>query len=294
MAKRRLGVALLIPEPFAAEINGLRRGLNDGGLNRIVPHLTLVPPVNVREDELPAALSVLRTAAAVSAPFDVALGPVTSFAPVTPTVMLGVSGAGVGQVASLRNAIFKPPFERELTYPFVPHVTLADDADDERIAHAVSALADYAVTVRFERVHLLQEVDQRKWVSIADAAFRPSTAIGRGGLMLELSVTQLVDPEVAQALNLSPVVASDLVITARHAGEVIGVVVARISGQDVNVSHVVVDERHRRIGVASHLMRALFSEGASRVGGLIALECDDESALPFFEKLGFVGGVRPL
>ncbi len=55
--KRRLGVALLIPAPLDREIDGLRRAVGDGALGRIPPHLTLVPPVNVREDRLGEALA---------------------------------------------------------------------------------------------------------------------------------------------------------------------------------------------------------------------------------------------
>ena len=49
MVRRRLGVVLLVPEPAATEIQGLRRAVDDPALDSIPPHLTLVPPVNVRE-----------------------------------------------------------------------------------------------------------------------------------------------------------------------------------------------------------------------------------------------------
>ena len=64
MTKARLGVALLLPAGVSAEVDGLRRALGDGALGRIPAHLTLVPPVNVREDRLGHALAVLRSAAA--------------------------------------------------------------------------------------------------------------------------------------------------------------------------------------------------------------------------------------
>jgi 2'-5' RNA ligase len=88
--KRRLGVVLLVPPPWAAEIDGLRRALGDGALGRIAPHLTLVPPVNVREEDVPAALAVLRSAAAeVDGPsLVVRLGPAATFSPENPVVYL--------------------------------------------------------------------------------------------------------------------------------------------------------------------------------------------------------------
>ena len=58
-----LGVALVLDAPVACEVQGLRRALGDGSLQRIAPHLTLVPPVNVRAGGLDEALAVLRTAA---------------------------------------------------------------------------------------------------------------------------------------------------------------------------------------------------------------------------------------
>src|SRR5687767_10146098 len=60
MPKARLGVALLLTGQLGHEVDGLRRALGDGALGRIPPHLTLVPPVNVRDDRMADALAVLR------------------------------------------------------------------------------------------------------------------------------------------------------------------------------------------------------------------------------------------
>jgi 2'-5' RNA ligase len=170
MARRRFGVALLLPEPAATEVDGLRRALGDGTLGRIPAHLTLVPPVNVRDADVPAALDVLRQAAIQTRPLDLRLGPATTFHPVTPVVYLGVDG-DVAALHALRGRIFHPPLERPLTRSFVPHVTLADELDVDRIPAAISALADYVVDVRLEAVHLLEEGRGRVWRPISDATF---------------------------------------------------------------------------------------------------------------------------
>jgi 2'-5' RNA ligase len=169
--RRRLGVVLLVPEPAATEIDGLRRALGDGALGRIPAHLTLVPPVNVRVDDVGEALAVLRAAAGRTGPLDLRLGPATTFDPVTPVVYLDVGG-DVAALHALREAVMRPPLERPLTLPFVPHVTLADEIDPARIPAAVAALADYVVDVRCEAVHLLEEGRARVWRPIADAPFR--------------------------------------------------------------------------------------------------------------------------
>lgn len=91
MAKVRLGVVLVVPPPLDREVDALRKALGDGTLGRVPAHLTLVPPVNVREDRLSDALHVLRQAGAVSRPITVSLGPPTTFLPSNPTLYLPVT-----------------------------------------------------------------------------------------------------------------------------------------------------------------------------------------------------------
>ena len=111
MPRQRLGVALLIPPPVAAEIDALRRAVGDEDVTRIAPHVTLVPPVNVREEEVDDAVAVLRRAAAAVPPLRLELGPVTTFAPVSPTLHLAVGG-DVDGVRRLRDGHFRSPRRR--------------------------------------------------------------------------------------------------------------------------------------------------------------------------------------
>jgi 2'-5' RNA ligase len=240
----RLGVVLLIPEPVATEIDGLRRALGDGSLDRIRPHLTLVPPVNVRVDALGDALRVLRQAAAATVPFSARLGPPATFHPNTPVVHLqaGVDG---GAVLALRDRVFAPPLSRPLTWPFVPHVTLADEVPPDRIGPAVAALAGYVVDVRLDRVTLLEEGPGRTWAPIADALFDRAAVVARGGLPIELSVSSMPDPEVVPLLGVE---GEGPVVTARRDDVVLGA---------ARGERVVVTEAAGHEDVAGHLRRAL-------------------------------------
>lgn len=170
MAKCRLGVALLLPVDLAAEVDGLRRGLGDGALGRIPPHITLVPPVNVREDRLDEAFAVLRRAAATTPCLPVTLGPPATFLPDNPVVYLQVGGE-LAPLRTLRDAVFVEPLARPLTWDWVPHVTIADDAAPERIAATLVALQDYVVEASFDGVHLLRENPGRIWEPVANALF---------------------------------------------------------------------------------------------------------------------------
>jgi 2'-5' RNA ligase len=269
MARVRLGVALLVRPPFGDEIDGLRRAVGDPALDRVPVHLTLVPPVNVREEALPAALAVLRRAAA-TAPrrLTLTLGPVATFLPVNPVLYFGVGG-DLEALNTLRDRVFNGPLERPLTWPFVPHVTLADQAGAGRIAAAMVALSAYQVEISFDRVHLLQEAGRgsgRRWVPLADATFGPAAIVGRGGLALELCRSEALDPEAAALVQATagelPADCEDsgagrraLVITARREGEVVGVSAAWMADGGGQIA-VLVGAAHRGQGIGGHLLAA--------------------------------------
>ena len=213
---------------MASEVDGLRRACGDGSLGRVPSHITLVPPVNVREDDLPAALTRLRAAAAaVRDPIEVTLGPPATFLPVNPVLYLEVGGPGLPAVHRLRETVFAYPLERSLTWPFVPHVTLADNAGPERIAAALTALSDYRTTVSFDRLHLLEEGDQRTWRPIADCALGPPDLVGRGGFEVELTTSDLLDPEAEAFLaGHGGEPGAPPYVVARHRWSVVGVATA--------------------------------------------------------------------
>jgi 2'-5' RNA ligase len=294
MPKWRLGVALLLPEPVRSEVQGLRRAMGDGGLDRIAPHITLVPPVNVNVSGLDDALTVIRSAGHRMTPFSLKLGPINTFAPATPVIKLDVSGE-LDQLDRLRDLVFTGPLQRSLTWPFSPHVTLKDEATHEQLRTIPYVLTGFESTVQFDRVHLLREDERRRWTPVADAPFAPGSFVGRGGLELELSTSQLIDPVAARLLD-GRVPATDLVITARRDGATVGVTAGKVCGDDLDVRALFVHPEFRMQGIGSHLIRHLLAE-ASGLGcelAVLALDFGEESSRSFFEKLGFHGGVRTL
>jgi 2'-5' RNA ligase/GNAT superfamily N-acetyltransferase len=275
MPRMRLGVALLVPSPLAEEIDGLRRALGDPALVRVPAHLTLVPPVNVADRDLRDALDVLAAAAAATRPFSLVLGPPATFWPDNPVVHLPADG-DVAALEDLRLRVFRAPLARPLTWPFVPHVTIADEAAPGRIDAAVSALSSYRTSVRFERVHILQEGPQRRWTVAADAAFRVPAVVGRGGLPIELTVNDGVDPLVAgwadaawadhdrQSAGAAWAPDAPFAITARREGSVVGLAEGAVRGETCELRRLIVDPIVRRQGVGSHLLAALESLAAER------------------------------
>jgi 2'-5' RNA ligase len=281
--RTRLGVALLLPEPLATSVDALRLACDDGAIGRVAPHITLVPPVNVRAEDLGQALRIMRAAAAATKPIVVVLGPPRTFLPTTPTLHLGVeeASASVGSLQTLRDAVFRPPLERSLTNAFVPHVTISDDMEEQRIGASITALAGFVMECSFDRVHLLEEQRHgdahRRWVPIADFRFSPAMIVGRGGIELELSITRMLDPEARafeEALTESvdgsipgedrPSSAEPVMVTARRSGIVVGVARGHATSHDSELVSVAVAPDQRGLGIGRQLVNA-FTHAASSV-----------------------------
>ncbi len=189
--RRRLGVVLLLDEPWRSEVQGLRRALQSPSLHTQPPHLTLVPPVNVPENRLGDAVAVLRREAARCRPtLRLTVGPVASFAPVSPVIFLGVEGDDLDELHRLQAGVFRGPLLRSVDYDYVPHVTLHESASEEAISRALAVLSGYRIDVEFDRVHLLEQGPDRVWRPLTDVAFGPPTVRGRGGVELHLRWSQ--------------------------------------------------------------------------------------------------------
>ena len=238
-------------------------------------------------------MEVLRTAAASVRPFSIEFGPPESFRPVTPTLKLAVGGEGLETLHELRNAVFQDPLQRRLDFPFVPHVTIADEIEEQRDLAAVDALRDYRVTAEFSRIALLCEGKDRRWTPIADAEFAAPTAVSRGGLGIKLHHSQLIDP-VSMSVLLHDAASdnepTDLAVMARMDGRCVGAVAAVRDGALATITTLCVAEGDRRLGIGTHLVKALIDR--ARYCGVAVIEngLDGPQLALFFASLGFTEG----
>jgi 2'-5' RNA ligase len=303
--RRRLGVALLLPDPVSTEVDALRRAVGGAeGVARVPPHLTLVPPVNVHEERLAEAVALLERAAASTRPFRVTLGPAATFLPANPVLFLEVGG-DVGTVHALRDRVFVEPLARPLTWPFAPHVTLLDQGEPDRVAVAATALGGYVAEVVVDRVHLLEErrdaAGARMWRPLADAGLRAPAVVGRGGRELVLHVGELPSPEVAAFAaaewarydtdRYGPRFRKDpLTVSARREGRVVGVAEGdtRPDTGEAYLRALLVGADVRGEGVGAHLLARFAAAAAER--GSRRLTLRTEAAGPaerFYRRLGF-------
>lgn len=172
---RNIGVAIGIPEPYNRELQGWRDRLGDPNANRIVPHVTLLPPTEVDSDALPAIEEHLRSVAAEEEPFTIHLRGSATFLPVSPVVFVPLA-QGIAGCERLEVKVRTGPLSRELRFPYHPHVTVAHDLPEEALDRAFEALSGYTATFLVRGFTLFEQG--------ADATWRPQRdfVFGGGGL----------------------------------------------------------------------------------------------------------------
>src|SRR3546814_1326363 len=103
----------------------IRRALGDRQLGRIDPHVTIVPPINLREEDVGAALAVVQAAARAAEPMTLTIGPVETFAEASPVRFLAVDPWE--PVTALYAACWTGALDRPEKRWFHPHVTVDID-----------------------------------------------------------------------------------------------------------------------------------------------------------------------
>ncbi|MGH8975710.1 MAG: GNAT family N-acetyltransferase [Acidimicrobiia bacterium] len=112
------------------------------------------------------------------------------------------------------------------------------------------------------------EVDglRRCWASVTDAPFGPPAVVGRGGLALELTVSELVDPEALALLPERHVAGGEegrpFAVVARREGVVVGLAAGATARPTATLTSLVVCPDHRNQGTGSHILAAAASHAA--------------------------------
>ncbi|MEJ7706604.1 MAG: 2'-5' RNA ligase family protein [Nocardioidaceae bacterium] len=136
-----IGVAIAIPEPYAAELQKHRASFGDPLALAVPAHVTLAPPTDVG-DSLGVVGRHLGAVACRHAPFRVRLRGTATFRPVSPVVFVSVA-EGISSCELLADDIRRGPLEQRYTFPYHPHVTVAHHLDDAALDAAYESLADY-------------------------------------------------------------------------------------------------------------------------------------------------------
>lgn len=147
-----IGVAIAVPEPWGPELQAYRTALGDTTAEGIPTHITLAPPFEVDEEDLPAVEKHLSEAAASRPPFRIHLRGTGTFRPVSPVVFVTVV-RGISSCEQLAMAVRRGPLESDLAFPYHPHVTVAHDVAEDLLDRAFDELSDFEA--QFDADHFL-------------------------------------------------------------------------------------------------------------------------------------------
>ena len=164
-----IGVAIALPEPWASDLQTYRSGLGDDTAGLIPTHITLVPPVELSEDQIDAAEAHLVDVADATDPFCIHLRGTGTFRPVSPVVFVSLV-EGISQCEALAARVRRGPLDVPLQFPFHPHVTIAHHLSDPVLDRAFDELAGFDCTFDAGEFHLYRHDEENGWRPARDFA----------------------------------------------------------------------------------------------------------------------------
>jgi 2'-5' RNA ligase len=158
----RIGVAIPVPPPFAAELRESRRRFGDPLADAIPPHITLLGPTVVEPDEMAGVREHLTEVAAHVGSFLVHLRSSGTFRPVSEVVFVQVA-QGIAECETLERKVRSGPLAQELRFHYHPHVTVAHDVSDAGLNVAFEEMSDYEASFAVNAIALYECGDDQVW-----------------------------------------------------------------------------------------------------------------------------------
>lgn len=169
MPSPQYAVVAYVKAPAGLFLEALRREVYPRQAH-LPAHLTMLPPRKLLAGEA-AAIEALRQLCREVEPFEVVLGEVASFAPVTPTVFLQIEH-GAYRMRELHDRLNLALFQQDEPWPYMPHFTVIKMATlpeaERAFADAQARWAQYRDTRRIlvDQLTFVREADGG-WVDVA-------------------------------------------------------------------------------------------------------------------------------
>jgi 2'-5' RNA ligase len=169
----RIGVAVGVPEPSGSRLDRARTEAGDPLAALIPSHVTLLGPTDIDPASLPAIEAHLTKVAASRTGFSVRLRGTGTFRPVTEVVFVAVA-AGISEFELLAAAVREGPLDRELHFPYHPHVTVAHDIATEALDAVFDRLAGFSAAFEVDHFTLYVHGADGHWRPVRDFPLAPA------------------------------------------------------------------------------------------------------------------------
>lgn len=133
-----------------------------GGRPETPAHITLAPPTEIDDADLPDVVAHLEHVARHSSPFDVRIRGTGTFRPVSPVVFVGVV-AGIGGCEELAGRVRSGPLRSRPSFPYHPHVTIAHGLSDDLLDRAFEEQAGFDAGWPVESFTMYERTPASTW-----------------------------------------------------------------------------------------------------------------------------------
>lgn len=163
-------VVAYVRDPVAEFVESLQRELQPEKV-QLIAHLTILPPRPLRGPESEAVEGIERVCRDVQ-PFEVRLGDVETFLPVTPTVFIRVAHAAY-RMRELHDHLNTGALWYEEPWPYMPHLTICKLADNYcaldavRIARERWEQYQRSRTILIDQLMFVRETGTNSWSDLA-------------------------------------------------------------------------------------------------------------------------------
>jgi 2'-5' RNA ligase len=170
MQPPRYALVAYVRKPIGDFVEKLRRELHPE-LPQFAAHITILPPRPLSDTE-PAAIHMLEEACGHVEAFEVTLGEVETFIPVTPTVFIRVAH-GATRMQELHDRLNHGSLICPEQWPYTPHLTIAKMTTEEQAWKAADVARrrwhEYHSTrrVALEELTFVRESAPNDWVDLA-------------------------------------------------------------------------------------------------------------------------------
>lgn len=171
MPSARYALVTYVRNPVGEFVERLRKELHPE-LPHLAAHLTVLPPRTLHGTES-SALESLEEACSRAEPFEVNLGEVETFIPVTPTVFVRVVHAAT-LMRDLHDQLNTSALLAKEEWPYMPHLTIVKMTTEEQAQNAyLVARRRWARfqgprSIRVEDLTFVREEGPNRWVDLAE------------------------------------------------------------------------------------------------------------------------------
>ena len=170
MQKPRYALVAYLRNTAGEFVENLRRELHPD-LPHLAAHLTILPPRPLHGTEA-AAIHLLEHLCGQQEPFEVTLGAVETFIPVTPTIYIGIA-SDASQMSALHQKLNIQELAFKEEWPYTPHLTIAK-MGAEQLARSAYEIAsqrwhDFEGSRRIllEKLTFVREDAPNRWTDLA-------------------------------------------------------------------------------------------------------------------------------